>query len=217
VLWALKVETLLMTPDSFTSTPFDGTLYSAIFDRLLDGLHQRITAWVDEGASGLEACCGSGGLTFHLARRCRRVVGVDLSSKMIARAKKLQIKRKIPNLHFQLGDVTKLDEADNSFDVACICLGLHEMPAESRSKVLPTLLRIAPKVVLVDFVSPMPKNSSGLRNRIIELLAGPSHFSGYIDYQRSGGLLPLIQSAGAKIIRHRKLDRDTLWQLELSR
>ncbi len=195
---------------------YDGTPYSLVFDPMLRGLHQRVAAWVPEDSVALDACCGPGGLTFALAERCTSVLGVDLSEKMIARARALQQRRQREGVSFQVADAANLSlYSSAAFDVATVAMGLHEMPAEIRERVIPELLRVATTVVIADFAVPMPINAAGLRNRAIELVAGPAHFGGFRDYTRRGGLLPLVEKAGAVVKRSRPLDGGTLLQVEI--
>jgi len=91
------------------------------------------------------------------------------------------------------------------------------MPADVRERVIPELLRVAASVVIADFAVPMPVNVAGLRNRAIEFAAGFSHFGGFRDYTRRGGLLPLVEDAGAVVSRSRLLDSGTLLQVEITR
>ena len=196
---------------------YDGLIYSLLFDRLLAGLHRKVATAVDEGSSCLDACCGTGGLSFQLAKRCSTVVGVDISEKMVRRVEQLRQQRNVDNLSFQIRDVSDLEGiADGAFDFATVSMGLHEMPAEVRSQVLPELLRIAGKVVIVDFAVPMPRNGAGLRNRVIERLAGSKHYAGFRDYYSRGGLPELIEKSGGRIIKQRLLDNGTLALVEVS-
>jgi len=105
---------------------YDGTPYSLVFDPMLRGLHQRVAAWVPEGVSCLDVCCGPGGLTFQLAQRCERVVGVYQSEKMIARAHELRRRSEHGPIEFRVGDAAQLDDfRAGAFDVATVAMGLH--------------------------------------------------------------------------------------------
>ena len=68
-------------------------------------------------------------LSFLLAARCRRVLGIDISPKMIARAEQLRQRRGADtwcDLSFRVGDVSRLDGVgDGAFDVATVAMGLH--------------------------------------------------------------------------------------------
>jgi len=197
---------------------YDGTPYSLIFDRLLRGVHERVAARVPGGSRCLDACCGPGGLTFQLAQRSPHVVGVDHSPAMIRRAEALRVDRGFEHVAFRVADVTDLDGfADGEFDVATVAMALHEMPAPVRERALPELLRVARRIVALDFAVPMPFNGPGARNRFFELLAGPHHYRGFRDYTRRGGLLPLAEAAGATVSFQRPVDRGTLTLVELVR
>ena len=200
------------------SALYDGTLYSWIFDRIERELHQRVAAFAGEAERCLDACCGTGGLSFALAEHCNEVVGVDHSPRMIARANLLRRRRNLARVSFRTGDVSALDGVvEGPFDVATASLGLHEMPAGVRARVLPELLRLAPRVVVLDFAIPMPHNIAGWRNRAIELMAGPRHFAGFRDFARRGGLLPLVAAAGSRVLRQRFMDAGTLFLAEIGR
>ncbi len=195
---------------------YDGAPYSLIFDRLLRGVHKRVAGRVPGGSRCLDACCGTGGLTFQLAQRCTHVLGVDHSPAMIRRAEWLRVLRRFEHVAFRVGDATALEGiGDGEFDVATVAMGLHEMPAAERARVLPELLRVARRAVIVDFAVPMPANSAGVRNRAFEFLAGPRHFAGFRDYTRRGGLPALIEDAGATVEFSRPMDQGTLELLEI--
>ncbi len=68
------------------------------------------------GADVLDAACGAGYGSAHLARKAKSVVGVDLSDETIARARR---RYALPNLEFRVGDVGRLPDPDASYDVIC--------------------------------------------------------------------------------------------------
>jgi SAM-dependent methyltransferase len=67
-------------------------------------------------ADVLDAACGVGYGSAHLAETARRVVGVDLSAEAIAEARSTYAR---PNVEFVEGDLLALPFADESFDVVC--------------------------------------------------------------------------------------------------
>ena len=197
---------------------YDGTPYSLIFDRQMLGLHRIVASWVEEGAQCLDACCGPGGLAFALAARCSRVEGIDFSSRMIARAELLRVRRGVTNLAFRVADASRLNLfQDDAFAYATVSMGLHEMPPPIRIKALRELLRVARRVIIADFAIPMPRNLAGVRNRLFEVMAGPRHFRHFRDYARRGGLPTLVQQSGGAVIAQRSLDSATLQLMEVSR
>ena len=69
-----------------------------------------------EGADVLDAACGVGYGSAHLAEVARRVVGLDRSAEAIAEAKRVYAGE---NVEFVEGDVLALPFAAQSFDVVC--------------------------------------------------------------------------------------------------
>jgi SAM-dependent methyltransferase len=68
------------------------------------------------GNDVLDAGCGVGYGTAHLAQAARSVVGIDVSEQAIAQARAWYAR---PNATFEVGDVASLPHADASFDVVC--------------------------------------------------------------------------------------------------
>lgn len=94
------------------------------------------------GCKVLDACCGTGTLTSLIAEAVGSsgaVTGVDLSPKMIARARK-KVKDS-PVVTFQRANVEELPFADDMFDKSFISFGLHEMPEAARHNTLKELYR----------------------------------------------------------------------------
>jgi SAM-dependent methyltransferase len=66
----------------------------------------------------LDAGCGSGVFSYELAKRHphAQVTGVELEPDLVARANEIARRAHLTNLHFEQGDVTKLD-FENEFDL----------------------------------------------------------------------------------------------------
>jgi len=97
--------------------------------------------------------CGTGSLTFELARFARKVIGVDLSGEMLRRARALAKERKIDNVEFRRGDALKLPLASHSVDAAFSVMVLHFLPEPERAIAgLCRITRPGGTVVLVDLV-----------------------------------------------------------------
>lgn len=107
---------------------------------------------VQSGDRVLDVCTGTGDVALEFARRCDDVVGIDLSSEMLAVARKKDREGKV---HFLQMDATRLDFADKEFDIGAISLALHDMPPEVREKALQELARVTRKrIVIVDYNPP---------------------------------------------------------------
>lgn len=188
---------------------YDGPVYGHLVEPLLSGVHGIVVEALPPGPRVLEACCGTGGLARRIAATGREVLGVDLAPANIALARS----RQPPDLsvRFEVGDVAALPLPEaGPYDVATIVMALHEMPATYRLPVLERLLLLAGKVLVVDFVAPMPWSVAGVRNRSVEFAAGPEHFGGFRSFQAQGGLPELVERAGARTLSERRLDSGTL-------
>jgi demethylmenaquinone methyltransferase/2-methoxy-6-polyprenyl-1,4-benzoquinol methylase len=90
----------------------------------------------------LDVATGTGSLAVELSDSAKRVVGIDLSSKMLEVAEK---KIKNDNLTFLQMDACKMKFEDEEFDIVTISLGLHDMPPEIRTLVLKEIKRVLKK------------------------------------------------------------------------
>src|SRR3989344_7352971 len=86
---------------------------------------------VGKGAKVLDLGCASGYQSQLLKDLGLKVVGLDLSPKMIAAAKKL-----VPKAKFLVGDMTEMDFADRSFDGVYARASLLHIPKNLIPKVL---------------------------------------------------------------------------------
>jgi ubiquinone/menaquinone biosynthesis C-methylase UbiE len=68
------------------------------------------------GADVLDAACGAGYGAAHLAKAARAVVGVDLDDETVRHAER---RYALSNVTFRAGDVSRLDDPDESYDVVC--------------------------------------------------------------------------------------------------
>ena len=83
-------------------------------DAILDGLPAGVA---------LDAACGTGRFSVHLADRGHRVIGVDNSREMLELAR-----AKVPSADFRLGDLHDLPLPDASVDVVLCALALAHVP-----------------------------------------------------------------------------------------
>ncbi|MBN1574348.1 MAG: methyltransferase domain-containing protein [Deltaproteobacteria bacterium] len=103
----------------------------------------------------IEVCCGTGLLSRYLSGLSDHVVGVDISPKMIAKAKR---GAKTLPIDFKVMDASALDFPDCSFNLVAISRGLHAMPGDLRDKVVAEVHRVTKSHAL--FIEPIdrPKN-----------------------------------------------------------
>ena len=97
--------------------------------------------------------CGTGSLTFELARFARKVIGVGLSSEMLKRARSVAQERSVRNVEFRQGDALKLPLKSHSVDAAFCVMVLHFVPDPARAIAgLCRVVRSGGSVILVDLV-----------------------------------------------------------------
>jgi ubiquinone/menaquinone biosynthesis C-methylase UbiE len=97
--------------------------------------------------------CGTGSLTFELARFARKVIGVDLSQEMLRRARTGAKERELRNVEFRQGDALKLPLDTHSVDAAFCVMVLHFLPDPERTIAgLCRITRPGGSVILVDLV-----------------------------------------------------------------
>jgi ubiquinone/menaquinone biosynthesis C-methylase UbiE len=105
---------------------------------LLDERHHRV----------LDVGCGTGLMSAKLAAGGRRVLGVDLSSDMIARARR----RRSARVDFMQGDAEQLALESSGFDAVVNLISFHHYPAPSRALAeFRRVLRPGGRLVLVLF------------------------------------------------------------------
>jgi ArsR family transcriptional regulator len=69
--------------------------------------------------------CGDGYLSIEAAAWARHVIGVDRSDEVLERAKALAARRRVTNIEWKKGDLTRLPLRDESLDVALLSQALH--------------------------------------------------------------------------------------------
>jgi demethylmenaquinone methyltransferase/2-methoxy-6-polyprenyl-1,4-benzoquinol methylase len=149
--------------------------YDLINDLQSFGLHRSWKRRVVElvqiktGDRALDLCCGTGDISFALARGGAEVTGLDFSPQMLEVAKtrsdKLEARGqnvKPPTSNSQLltpnfihGDAQQIPFADNSFDIVTIGYGLRNLT--SWEKGLAEMRRVArpgARLVVLDFGKP---------------------------------------------------------------
>lgn len=96
--------------------------------RLVDPVLESL-AFDPRDKSILEIGCGVGRMSFALARRFRSVVAVDISGEMIHRARQLQLRLGIPNVHFALSSGKDLGVlGDRSVDFCLSYIVFQHIP-----------------------------------------------------------------------------------------
>ena len=114
--------------------------------------------------NALEIGCGTGAFARRLAKRCRRVIAIDLSAEMIRVARSRS--SRFENLEFELADVMNWKSPQSHFDFICSIATLHHLEQRELLPKIKDALKPGGVFVLLDLVS-----SSGLAERMLDLVA----------------------------------------------
>jgi demethylmenaquinone methyltransferase/2-methoxy-6-polyprenyl-1,4-benzoquinol methylase len=146
-----------------------------MFDRIAgpyDAMNHVMTAGLDRrwrqlaaaatglgnGATALDACCGTGDLTLALARqvgRTGRVTGLDFSGEMLKRARRKRHDEGSAQIEWVQGDATAMPFATDSFAAATVGFGLRNLPdPEAGLRELARVVRPGGKVVVLEITQP---------------------------------------------------------------
>ena len=108
---------------------------------------EMIGAEIADGARVLDVGCSNGYAAFrHVsAKRLSSIVGIDFSPKMIAAAADAVAREKLPgDISFRVGDVRRLDFADNTFDLVYTTRVLINLPTwEEQRGAMDECIRVA--------------------------------------------------------------------------
>jgi demethylmenaquinone methyltransferase/2-methoxy-6-polyprenyl-1,4-benzoquinol methylase len=110
------------------------------------------------GAKALDLCCGTGDITFALAKRGAETIGLDFSPQMLevaAGRKAKNLGPRFQNPQFIQGDAQQLPFADATFDVVTVGYGLRNLTSWERG--LEEMARVARpggRLLVLDFGKP---------------------------------------------------------------
>jgi SAM-dependent methyltransferase len=95
--------------------------------------------------------CGEGYLTIEAAYWARRVVAVDRSAAVLARAKAMAERRKVRNIVWRRGSLERLPLKSASFDVALLSQALHHAdPPEAALSEARRILKPGGRLIVLD-------------------------------------------------------------------
>jgi len=171
----------------------------------------------------LDCGCGIGTLSFKLFEQhsddIDSIVGVDLSLNYIAAASERLSSLDSAHrqkLNFICKDATRLEEfEDNYFDIGYLSVVLHDCPDRVPITILCELSRVCRYIAVLDWCTPFPWNSAGVRNRLVEFFVGPKHFAGFRQFLAMGGIDAHVDSLqrhrpGVEVMYSRKIDGETI-------
>lgn len=177
------------------STWYDGFIYEKLFAPQSDQLQTFLTIFAKKGDTALDIGCGVGALSFKLATKCSKVVGVDLSQKMISHAERKKFKLGMVNVEFVCADAADLATVlPNKFDIVTLVLFLHEIDEAIRNRVVESVQSMSDRLIIADFSSPFPRSVSASRLKMQELIAGRRHYRNFKSWMQNGAIDGFVDS-----------------------
>lgn len=182
------------------STLYDGSVYQKFIAPQSDRLQTLLTVFAKRGGTALDIGCGVGDLTFKLARKCSKVVGVDLSYRMISHAERRKQALGLKNVELICANALDAGSVGvGKYDIVTLVLFLHEIGEEIRATVVKRMLAISDTIIIADFAAPFPRSAAGRRMKMQEFIAGRRHFSNFKSWMRNGGIDGLVESMNLNV------------------
>jgi demethylmenaquinone methyltransferase/2-methoxy-6-polyprenyl-1,4-benzoquinol methylase len=159
---------------------------------------------VNKNIKILDLCCGTGDQLHTLDNMgYTDLHGVDLSSKMLAIAKK-----KSPRLTLHEEDASATSLANASFDAVLISLALHEKDQALQHAILKEVARLLTSdgiAIVADFHFDDRTHAWGrFMISAVEAFAGGEHYRNFKDYTRRGGLPNVLPE---DLFEYKEVDR----------
>ncbi len=104
--------------------------YIEIYFRMIDAIVNHIDS--NKETIVLDIGTGTGRLAFEIAGKVKRVIGIDISEKMLEAAKNNSIKSGIKNIDFRSGSFLQPGDFKKQFDVIVSNLALHHLTDEEK-------------------------------------------------------------------------------------
>jgi ubiquinone/menaquinone biosynthesis C-methylase UbiE len=172
--------------------------YESIIDPMLRNVRQIIPEFsgMKAGDEVLDVCCGTGAQVVEYSRHGILATGIDKEQSMLNVAFRNKQELNLVNVSFYLADAASLPFGDNRFDYVSVCFGLHDKEKDIRDKIVSEMKRVVKQegsLVLADFKVPLPRNMWAVFARVIEFIAGGSHYRGFKDFTNTGGLKKILK------------------------
>lgn len=183
---------------------YDGWFYDFFIAPNQDRLFSLIKEIIEPASSVIDVGCGTGRLSFSIADKVSKVVGIDLSLKNIKKANDNLAKNPNEKISFIHTDISSLIAKNEKFDYAVMTYVIHEVDEDKRVELLRQLSQVANKIIIGDYLVPKPNGFWSILNEVVEFLAGSEHYTNYKNYVRNGGIKNLAKKADMKIIKEIK-------------
>jgi ubiquinone/menaquinone biosynthesis C-methylase UbiE len=186
---------------------------AALYDLQLALERRALEAALDLASPGpgdrvLDLATGTGALLRRLAARPnppRKVLGVDVSVAMLARASALP-----RGWRLREADATRLPFTTGSYDLVTATYLLHLLDEPTRRAVLDEAGRVlvpGGRLVVVTVIAPPPSVAGAALTALAALAACAQHGSGIITGLRPLDPRPELRAAGFRVLRARQTTR----------
>ena len=166
---------------------YHGWFFHKLFDPQLDEGREAVLELIPEGSTVLDIACGTGQLCFGLrSRRACRVVGVDLSLRMLRFAERSNPYTDVTFLHRDATDLEGI--LDGAYDFATLLFAFLDLPSHKQVRLLREALRVANRLIIGDARVPLPRNAYARGLRIVEATIGRNHYADFRRFLPRGGI-----------------------------
>jgi len=184
---------------------YDGWFYDRWIAPNQDRLFGQIKSLIPRGSTVIDVGCGTGRLAFTLADTCSCVLGIDLSKRNVERAQLRLSRTPLHGVSFGHKSVCEvLSERTKRFDYAVLTYVLHEVAAEDRSMLLQEAAQVAERVVIGDYLVPVPGGFWSFLNEVVERVAGLDHYRNFRSYVSRGGIAGLVATLKLELLQEFK-------------
>jgi SAM-dependent methyltransferase len=179
---------------------YHGLFYDKIIAPNQDRAYKQVKNLIKTDASVLDIGCGTGRLAFFLEDHCRKFDGIDISIRNIELALNKLNKNPSTKIHFYHNDLLSfLENSKGHYNYAVLSYVIHEIDIRDRIKVIQKISEHSDNIIIVDYLTPRPKNFWKILNEIVEFAAGKEHYRNFKTYIDGDGILGLAEKSDLKI------------------
>lgn len=181
-----------------------GSIKANTVDRYLLPIRLQIKDLIKPDSNVMEYGCGNGDLLFKLSDKIKTGKGIDKSEPLIARAQRRMEKEAVPNLSFQIKDLTKAPFHGPMVDYSIASLLFHTMAWPDAKQVLETMIASSKTTIVCGFSEPERTMQSLLLWLDQRFTGHYRHYAAYRDHGFTEGLLQSFETL--KVTRYDTFD-----------
>lgn len=180
---------------------YDGWFYDRFIAPNQDKLFFQINTLIQPNSRIIDIGCGTGRFEFTLADKCKSITGLDLSVRNINMAKQKLLDQPNDRISFKHLTLSELShDGQPHFDYAVMTFVIHEVNEDERITLLKEVASVADKIIIGDYLVPLPGDFGSFLSQVIEFVAGKEHYRNFKSYVANGGIHYLADKAGLRIV-----------------